>query len=333
MKLIYNGSPDNDGYCTNTTGIATTIGRFKFNENCDSPADVGYMYGTRYRSFGKEIPSVDENWIFGNDVEWDGSKYVLKDTVEIDIKNWQRTKGPISYKHYSCFSTENSCTEVGYIHAIDSNSANNTVYYIELTDGKTIEDAKEEMFSNKNDSSGKIAIDKWYRENLLGYEEKLEDTVWCNDRRIDGGSLKGKDYNLFDSRYRVVFQPESRKAGPKIELECVNEKDWLTVDEKNGSGTLTYPVALLTIDEMKLAGTKPGIRNKEYYLHNALDGWLLSPAQVVENRSSVTHHTPEGLLQTFSSTAEIFVRPSISFLPSIEIQSGNGSSTNPYIVD
>ncbi len=92
MKLIYNGSPDNDGYCTNTTGIATTIGRFKFNENCDSPADVGYMYGTRYRSFGKEIPSVDENWIFGNDIEWDGSKYVLKDTVEIDIKNWQRTK-------------------------------------------------------------------------------------------------------------------------------------------------------------------------------------------------------------------------------------------------
>lgn len=48
VKLIYNGIPSS-GKCTNTTGEATQLAATsKFNASYNSPAYVGYMYGTVY---------------------------------------------------------------------------------------------------------------------------------------------------------------------------------------------------------------------------------------------------------------------------------------------
>ena len=57
VKMVYNGVPNEAGGCTNTTGEATQIGTSKFNSSYDSPADVGYMYGTRYTYSSKSRPS------------------------------------------------------------------------------------------------------------------------------------------------------------------------------------------------------------------------------------------------------------------------------------
>lgn len=48
VKLIYNGIPNSDGYCTNTTGGSTSIGNgsYSFNKVKSDNAYVGYMYGT-----------------------------------------------------------------------------------------------------------------------------------------------------------------------------------------------------------------------------------------------------------------------------------------------
>ena len=63
VKLIYNGEPDTDGNCTNTTGKSTQIGTSKFNQYYSSPADVGYMYGNRgdYINQTQTIPSWYEH--------------------------------------------------------------------------------------------------------------------------------------------------------------------------------------------------------------------------------------------------------------------------------
>ncbi len=164
VKLIYNGSPDNDGYCTNTTGIATTIGRSKFNENRDSPADVGYMYGNREDYTFQRIStssSINKNWTYGNDVDWDGEKYILKDTITSSTANWNTDSSTIATKyHYTCLSTENSCAEVGYTYYVGYDSY---FYYLKLKGGKTIEDAKKEMFTNTTNSKVKTTIDTWYQ--------------------------------------------------------------------------------------------------------------------------------------------------------------------------
>jgi len=331
VKLIYNGIPDSEGYCTNTTGTETTIGKFSFNENGDSAADIGYMYGKRYSFLSKTIPSESINWVFGNDIEWDGDKYTLKDTVEINTTDWSGNYSSMFTKHYTCFSSSNSCTQVGYISSFNK-SKPNPVYYIELADGKNIEDAKREMFSNEHDSAMKIELEKWYHENLLDYTKKLEDTVWCNDRVIFDGSLKSKDQTLLYNSSTINFESLQRINTKKISLGCMNELDKFTVDKKNGNGFLTYPIALLTTDEMRLAGARGSGYNRDYYLHNDLTCWSLSPAYLTGQLATLFYHDNDGLLQAEAVFSPRFVRPSVSLAPSTVIQSGNGSSTNPYVI-
>lgn len=72
---------------------------------------------------------------------------------------------------------------------------------------------------------------------MINYTEKLEDTIWCNDRGIVSTNESFTSYG-----------PGSRLNKPSI--ICPNEKDSLTV--KNGK--LKYPTAMLTIDEATLVG-------------------------------------------------------------------------------
>ena len=47
------------------------------------------------------------------------------------------------------------------------------------------------MINNTTDSTIKRVIDTWYQTNMTEFTEKLEDTIWCNDRssRIDNDGL------------------------------------------------------------------------------------------------------------------------------------------------
>ena len=333
VKLIYNGSPDNDGYCTNTTGIATTIGRFKFNENCDSPADVGYMYGNREDYTFQRIStssSINKNWTYGNDVDWDGEKYILKDTITSSTANWNTDSSTIATKyHYTCLSTENSCAEVGYTYYVGYDSY---FYYLKLKGGKTIEDAKKEMFTNTTNSKVKTTIDTWYQTNMLDYTEALEDTIWCNDRSIDRGPLKSKDEDASQSSY-TYFGANGRNARTKSpSVICPNDSDKFTVSPENGNGALTYPVALLTADELTLAGHGYSGYSSSSYLYTNQYYWSLSPSYFKDDRAYGFYLSSSGYLSGNGGNG-YGVRPAVSLAPGTIIASGDGTSENPFTVD
>ena len=134
-------------------------------------------------------------YIYGNDVLWDGTKYTLVDTFKSD-EGWSKDYKTLATKyHYTCLNTTGECTSVYYIHYFGSSSV---IYYLTLQDGKNIEDAKDEMFThdeNSTSSTIKQTIDNWYLANMTAYTERLEDTIWCNDRTLYDGSLVGKDVN------------------------------------------------------------------------------------------------------------------------------------------
>ena len=93
---------------------------------------VKMVNGETYESLLQE--GKNKKWIYGNDIEWDGSKYILKDTYESSPLDWNNDYKTIATKyHYSCFSTENSCTQVGYIHYFGTED----IYYLSLSGGKT----------------------------------------------------------------------------------------------------------------------------------------------------------------------------------------------------
>ena len=114
IKMIYNGTPT-DNQCTNTTGEATQIGTSVFNNSVMSPADVGYMYGTRYRSLFKGMSSVTDTYVYGNDVTYSNGTYTLKDTMTSSSWSTDRTTLATKY-HYTCLSTSATCSSVYYIH-------------------------------------------------------------------------------------------------------------------------------------------------------------------------------------------------------------------------
>lgn len=182
VKLIYDGHPDDNGYCNNT-GTESMIGKTSFNLDSTSPADVGYMYGTRY-----EYSSIDAKdlgtVIYGNDMIWDGSQYTLVDTIESN--DWANDKLNLAKRyHYTCLSADNTCDSVYYIHFFGDSTV---IYYLTLNQGNNIEDIKNEMFANTTDSTIKTMLDVWYSENMIEYTKYLEDTVWCNDRKFFSGS-------------------------------------------------------------------------------------------------------------------------------------------------
>ena len=67
-------------------------------------------------------------------------------------------------------------------------------------------------------------IDTWYQSNMTEYTEKIEDTIWCNDRSVVKTVNRITYFGGYDRTY-TNYIPS---------LECINAEDKLTVDTKNG---------------------------------------------------------------------------------------------------
>ena len=271
-------------------------------------------------------------YVYGNDVTWNGTKYTLTDTYT-STSGWSTDRTTAAKKyHYTCLNTTGECRGVYYIHCFGNNTA---IYYLRLSSGKNIEDAKNEMFTNTTDSTMKQTIDSWYENNMTSYTEKLEDTIWCNDRTFYSGSLAGKDedagtYFSYFSTYNRIYT----KRSPSV--ECPNEsRDGFTVSTSSGgNGKLTYPVGLLTADEVMLAGGKTD-DNRNYYLYTGQGYWSLSPSGFINYGTNGFLVTTYGSLYSgyVGSSTSGGARPSVSLAPGTKTTEGNGTVDDPYIVE
>ena len=330
LKLIYDGVPT-DGQCNNT-GSATAIGNSNFNSSSNSPAYVGYMYGTRYTSSSKTMSSLSGSIVFGNDITYANGTYTLKDTYTLtDANNWSSEYSTIASKyHYTCITSSDTCEKVDYIYKTSSSAS----YYFELSDGKNHLDILKEMLdnsTNENNSTIKTAIDEWYKNNMTDYTSQLEDTVFCNDRSYDiSESALNKDYSnssitLYFSSYQRIY------SDYKPTLKCTNTNDKFTVEKSNGNGALTYPVGLITADEMSYAGGKYSTSNSSFYLYTGQNYYTLTSNNFFRSLA-VGFIFYSGYLYGGVASDSYGVRPSVSLQPGIGMTGGHGTATDPYIV-
>ena len=327
VKLIYNGVPAEDGSCNNT-GTASQIGTSAFNSKYTSPAYVGYMYGTFYTSTSKTLTEQTDTYLYGNDVSWDGTNYTLTgDTMS--SSSWTTDYNTLATKyHYTCFNDTGICENVNYINYFgDANKA----FYLTLKDGKNIEKAKEEMFTNTTDSKIKTTIDNWYKANMTSYTSKLEDTVWCNDRTLTSGPLLSKDTSSTGESLFAAYGRNMSTSKPSI--SCTNTRDSFTVDSSNGNGKLTYPVGLLTADEYTLAGSGNKGYSTDAYLHTGQNQWSLSPSVFTYIIAHGFSLRSSGNLHSNVVYNAFGVRPSVSLKPGTYATGGDGSFSTPYIVE
>lgn len=257
-------------------------------------------------------------WIFGNDVTWNGTTYTLKDTVSLTAislpsKIAALTKG----YNYTCFSTSNTCSTVNYMvsNIVSSETNKIDISYYALTNGDTLDTIKSKIFSNKNSSKVKQEVDTIWSTLFSNYTKYLENTDWCNDRTFYSGSLKSKD-SVIDDNYFV----NGKYSKPSI--VCTNANDRLSV----GNG-LTYPVALLTIDEVSLGGT--------YLRTSPYNYWTLSPDEVNYHYLGINYismYINKIITKRNYVTDENYIRPAISLMHDIKVEDGDGTASNPYIL-
>lgn len=225
-----------------------------------------------------------------------------------------------------CMNTTGSSTRI-------RNSVFNASYndnaYVGYMYGTTGASSYEETHANTNDSPIRAVIDSWYRGNMTEYTNQLEDTVWCNDRSIDPTS-SGTGAGTTETDYGAEYRLYDNKTPT---LECVNENDRFTVSSENGNGALTYPVALLTADEIAYAGGVYQKSNSSYYLYNNERWWSLSPYYFDGSTARAFYVRSTGDLSYSYVHDRYGVRPAVSLRPGVKVTSeGDGTMENPYIV-
>ena len=193
---------------------------------------------------------------------------------------------------------------------------------------------------NTNDSTIKKTIDTWYKDNLVNYTKYLSTTaVYCNDRELGSGTYSATG-NQF---YYVGYTRLGANKNPSY--NCTNEYDAFSVN--NTKAQLTYPIALMTADEISYAGGV-WIKNAAtwYYLNSKgsasikngqNEWWLLSAASWDTDKSSVVFKVSSSQDRKAQFGAQsvqykLHVRPVISLKKDVLYKSGDGSPTSPYEV-
>ena len=117
-------------------------------------------------------------------------------------------------------------------------------------------------------------------------------------------------------------------------VDCINKNDAFTVDDTvNGNGALTYPVGLITADEMTLAGASWSGYYSNNYLKTGKFVLSGSPSYFGRNDDNGFLENTSGYLGSYDVYFSGGVRPLVSIAPETFIQSGEGSQTDPWVLE
>ena len=193
--------------------------------------------------------------------------------------------------------------------------------------------------TNTNNSAIKTYIDNWYQNNLSSYSKYIStEAVYCSDRELAPGST----YNTGNTSFSYATK-ERLNTNKTPTYNCTNIKD--AFSGSNSEAKLTYPIGLMTADEIAYAGGKEFTSLPSpyawYYLNSAggsITGstywWSLSPFGWSGSYSTVWvvfgSSNPGYLSYIRANDTSYGVRPAISLKSCIKYSTGNGAPETPY---
>ena len=196
-----------------------------------------------------------------------------------------------------------------------------------------------QQHGNSTDSTIKTAIDNWYKTTTLEKDaatKKLvsQDQIFCNDR-----SPSSTQTAAWTSTGYFNYGALGRLGSNKTPiLTCPTASDKFTVNTSNGNGALTYPVGLITADEVSMAGgvyrsdDSSYSNNSSYYLYTNQIYWSGSPGTSPSNGfvyGFIVYSS--GYINYYGVGSSNGARPVISLSSEAKL-SGNGTYSNPYTV-
>ena len=219
-----------------------------------------------------------------------------------------------------------------YIGKSAFNSSYDNIAYVSYMYGSlgSIPNARE----NTNNSTIKGIIDTWYKDNLnTNYGKYLSTTaVYCNDRSTSDNANFGAYTRLITNK--------------TPSYDCAATEDKFTVDSSTGNGKLTYPIALMTADEVSFAGGVMYTNASTWYYYNSAKGsstgstwwWLLSPEFWYDSGAYVSqvfgldHPGYLDYRRVGDARDSSGVRPAVSLKSCVKTSGGNGSASDPYTI-
>ena len=273
--------------------------------------------------------AVDNNWVkfgkdsSGNPIYWriiringDGSIRMIYSGTTAPTSSTATvmtgTGTQINATTYRFYSSYNNPSYVGYM----------------FTEGQ--------QHGNGTPSIIKTAIDNWYKTTTLETDATTKslvaDQIFCNDRSVTtsesgtpgeiSGSMSTNTLYYYGAYVRLITN-----KSPK--LTCTTASDKFTVNTSNGNEALTYPVGLITADEVAMAGgvNSSDNENSSYYLYTNQYYWSGSPF----NFASVFIVYSSGYLYGYSVDIASGARPVISLSSKAKLL-GSGTYNDVYTV-
>ena len=231
-------------------------------------------------------------------------------------------------------------TTSGYLSTGTSafNSSENSPKYVGYMYGEN-DDTLANARTNTNNSTIKTAIDNWYASNMTSYTKYLSTTaVYCNDRNEQTSET-------YKPGFPFYYAPRARAyTNYAPTYDCTEASD--AFSGSNTNAKLTYPIALMTADEIMRAGGKGGTSLTSpyawYYLNSAngsitgsTDWWLLSPHYWDSSDTFVFvvyDSSNFGYLNYNSVVTTNGVRPAVSLKSCVKTSGGDGSASAPYTI-
>ena len=235
-----------------------------------------------------------------------------------------------------------TCPQTGTNVSIDSSTEFNCEYqenrYVGYMYGDTCT-SYATCHSNDNDSCIKTTLTNWYKNNIYATQSEktlalIKDSVYCNDRSLSSGTGVGT-VETFYSAWGRLFTATNKAPTYK----CSRADDKFSQSTNIGNGKNTYPIGLLTADEVAFAGGLAGVDNTTYFMNNGDSYWLMTPAYYSGWSDCCYIAQPflvynEGDLLGDSVTAiGSGLIPAISIDKYAEINSGSGVYNDPYVID
>ena len=304
--------------------------------------EVYYFAGNALNNwvkFGKDSEGNELYWRIIRTNE-DGGIRLLYSGISPDTNN--------AYIDLSSFNEEgNDAKFVGYMYGISGGLDN--------------------LRKNTYDSDIKVKIDNWYKNGLYiekdnkgnSFDNYISKTaIYCNDRA--NYSQYVNEY-YFAPMYRLnINKYPSYKCGNNYDGFLYSDADvadkFSVSTDEGGNGQLTYPIGLMTADEVAFAGGNAWTNlSANWFYYNSVGSsitgtawwWTMTPYAVHSNGISSVYivagsYSPGYLRSAYVTDYDSLsdsqysqsgsIRPVISLKACVQYNSGDGSSNNPYTV-
>ena len=325
-----------------TSGQCTTM--YKINSVTDTTVNnvdtysrsANYNTITKADQYGSTSTSVltSESGVYKTEDD-DGESYYFRGKIDnnyVSFANniWRIVRingdGSIRLIHASDIGTSkfNLARKVGYTYDNESECTK---------ESPCISDYNKETsaFANNKtatDSVVKTYLEDWYINNLKDYDDKINLSNFCNDTTITStNAIENATYYGGHNRILKLKQPS---------LKCPNPS---TTD----GGNYKLKIGLLTADEINYAGLSyrqitttssntSKIADKTNYLYYSRTWYSMTPHRS-NSTSSYMLYVSSGRMSNNDVTGSQYIRPVINLKSDIQITGGDGTETNPYVVE